>query len=66
MRDQLPRYAIVAASTAIAVLALLALEDLTTNAQPSYAAEWTMLAFATVWFGALAVLGVARRERRAR
>lgn len=58
MSNYIPRYAILAASTAIGLLALLALDDLTTNAQPSYAAEWTMLAFATIWFGALAVLGM--------
>ena len=44
---------VVLVSVALAVLCLLALDDITTGSEPSHALEWTMVAVTAVWFGGL-------------
>ena len=50
-------------SCVVAVLALAAADDITTGSQPTFLAEWIMLAFAAVWFVAV---GAWVRKQRAR
>ena len=46
----------------VALLALLALDDITTGVEPSLLMEWTMVAFASVWFLAAGARALKRRQ----
>ena len=46
----------------VALLALLALEDITTSVEPSFRFEWSMVAFASVWFLAAGARAWTRRS----
>ena len=48
----------------VALLALLALDDITTGVEPSFVMEWLMVAFVTVWFLAVGVRTWKRRQIR--
>ena len=52
------------ATCLVALLALLALEDITTGVEPSFVMERLMVAFATVWFLAVGVRTWKRRQIR--
>ena len=45
----------------LALLCLLALDDITTGSEPGYAQEWAMVALTACWFAGL----LWRRGRRA-
>lgn len=44
---------IVIVSATLGLLALLALDDITTGSEPGYLLEWLMVATAALWFGIL-------------
>ena len=46
----------------VALLALLALDDITTGVEPSFLMEWTMVAVASVWFLAVGARALKRRQ----
>ena len=48
----------------LALLALLALDDITTGVEPSFLLEWLMVAFASVWFLAVGARTWKRRQIR--
>lgn len=50
------RIAIILISVLFLALDWLALDDITTGNQPSFYAEYAMLALSAVWFAAVAVL----------
>ena len=56
------KYAAASATCLVAVLALLALDDITTGVEPSLLMEWAMVAFASVWFLAVGVRTWKRRQ----
>ncbi|MFQ5350158.1 MAG: hypothetical protein ACE5EG_06935 [Thermoanaerobaculia bacterium] len=47
------RAAVILVSAIVAVLCLLALDDITTGGEPSHALEWTIVAATVAWFGSL-------------
>lgn len=55
------KYAAASATCLVAVLALLALDDITTGVEPSFLTEWTMVAVASIWF---LVVGARTWRRR--
>ena len=55
------KYAARVVTCLVALLALLALDDITTGVEPSLLMEWAMVAFASVWF-----LGVGARTWKRR
>ena len=55
------RAAVSLLSVLLALLCLLALDDITTGSEPGYAQEWAMVASTACWFAAL----LWRRRRRA-
>ena len=55
-----------ASSCVVAALALAALDDITTGAEPEFAGEWTAVSLAAIWFlGGGTWLRKRRRHRRA-
>jgi hypothetical protein len=56
------KYSVGVATCLVALLALLALEDITTGVQPSFVLEWLMVAFASGWFLAVGALTLKRRQ----
>ena len=46
----------------VALLALLALDDITTGVEPSFVMEWLVVAFASVWFLAVGARTWKRRQ----
>ena len=48
----------------VALLALAALDDITTGVEPSFLLEWLMVAFASLWFLAVGVRTWKRRQIR--
>ena len=48
----------------VALLALAALDDITTGVEPSFLLEWLMVAFASLWFLAVGVRTWKRRQNR--
>ena len=55
---------ILAVSVALAALAWLALDDLTTGREPSYALELVAVGACALWFAVLAASGLRRRRVR--
>ena len=47
---------------ATCLVALLALDDITTGVEPSFLMEWTMVAVASVWFLAVGARALKRRQ----
>lgn len=50
------RVTIVIVSATLGLLALLALDDITTGSEPSFALEWLVVAATALWFAGLAWL----------
>ena len=49
----LRKYASRVVTCSVALLVLLALDDVTTGGEPDFLSEWLMVAFASVWFPAV-------------
>lgn len=56
------KYAARAVTCLVALLALLALDDITTGVEPSFVMEWLMVAFASAWFLAVGARTWRRRQ----
>ena len=50
------------ATCIVALLAFLAVEDITTGVEPGFLGEWLMVAFAAVWFLAVGARPWKRRQ----
>ena len=59
---RLRRYAGRVITCLVALLVLLALDDITTGVEPSFLLEWAMVAVASVWFLAVAARTWKRRQ----
>ena len=60
--SRLQRHAGRCVTCLLALLALLALDDITTGVEPSFLAEWAMVAFASAWFLAVGARTLKRRQ----
>ena len=60
--SRLRKYSLGVATCLVALLALLALDDITTGVEPSFLMEWTMVAVASVWFLAVGARALKRRQ----
>jgi len=56
------RYAARAVTCLVALLALLALDDITTGVEPSFVVEWLMVGCASVWLLAVGTRALRRRQ----
>lgn len=56
------KYSLGFATCLVALLALMALDDITTGVEPSLLMEWTVVAVASVWFLAVGARALKRRQ----
>ena len=56
------KYSVGVATCLVALLALLALDDITTGVEPGFLMEWTMVAVASAWFLVIGARTLKRRQ----
>ena len=60
--SRLRKYSVGVATCLVALVALLALDDITTGVEPSFLMEWAVVAFASIWFLAVGSRTLKRRQ----